>query len=188
MVAVAQNCSAFQGQRRIASGPALEVARAARQAGHDSAEPVLIFDDATGRTLDFDLRGGPDDLAARFGASPEAPRAPGRPKLGVVAREVTLLPRHWEWLAAQPGGPSAALRRLVDMARAIDPSAGERRKAQEAADNFMRAMLGDRPGYEEASRRLYAGDREGFLSLGEDWPADLRDHARRLAAGAFPAA
>lgn len=176
--------TAFQGDRRVASGSALEVALAVRAAEQASPHTVLIFDDGTGRAVDFDLRGSSDDIAARFC---EGPRLPGRPKLGVVAREITLLPRHWEWLAAQRGGPSATLRRLVDAARAADPAASERRRAKEAADGFMGAVLGDQPGYEEASRSLYGGDRDRFWSLSETWPVDLRDHARRLAAEAFAA-
>jgi hypothetical protein len=118
-------------------------------------------------------------------APAEAPRQPGRPKLGVVAREVTLLPRHWEWLSGQPGGASAALRRLVDAARAANAGKDRIRHAQEAGDRFMAAALGNQPGYEEASRALYAGEESRFAALTQDWPCDLRDCARRMAAAAF---
>ncbi len=160
--------TAFEDERLLASGTASEVALAARQA----MGRVLIFEDETGRQTDFDLRGTEAEIAGR---------APGRPKLGVVAREVTLLPRHWDWLATQPGGASAALRRLVDEAR----NRPNPRAAQQAADRFMMAMLGNQPGYEEASRALYAGNAQRFTELTEPWPTDLRNHARKLAAGAF---
>lgn len=188
--------TAFAGERLFASGPAPEVALAIKAAvavNGDAA--LLVFDDRTGRQVDFDLRGGDEEIVARLtpagsdgapndGAAPTR-RASGRPKLGVVAREVTLLPRHWEWLAAQPGGASVTLRKLVDTARNADGGALSARQAREAADRFMGAMLGNRPGYEEASRALYAGDRERFVRLSEEWPADLRDHARRLAKSGF---
>lgn len=146
---------------------------------------ILSFDDATGRQLDFDLRGAAQDIAARLSASDagsEKKRA-GRPALGVAAREVTLLPRHWEWLADQPGGASSTLRRLVDAA--IQAPEATMRRAQQAADRFMSTMLGNHSGYEEAARALYASDRERFMALSRKWPKDLREHARRLAAGAF---
>jgi hypothetical protein len=189
--------TAFAGERLFASGPAPEVALAIKAAvavNGDAA--LLVFDDRTGRQVDFDLRGSDEEIVARL--TPAAPafdtaetgvaparRASGRPKLGVVAREITLLPRHWEWLAAQPGGASVTLRKLVDAARNADGGALSARQAREAADRFMGAMLGNRPGYEEATRALYAGDRERFVRLSEEWPADLRDHARRLAVPGF---
>jgi hypothetical protein len=103
----------------------------------------------------------------------------------VVAREVTLLPEHWEWLAAQPSGVSAALRRLVDAARRRAPGEERARRARDATSQFLTAMAGDRPGYEEATRALYAGDRSRFDALVRAWPKDVREHVARLAAGAF---
>ncbi|CAG2141495.1 DUF2239 family protein [Cupriavidus plantarum] len=187
-----QQATAFAGDQRLASGSYLEVALAIRDAvASGSDATVLAFDDATGRQIDFDLRGTDADIAARL-AAPEAPNATnaggerkraGRPSLGVAAREVTLLPRHWEWLGDQPGGASATLRRLVDAA-STSPEA-DMRRAQQTADRFMSVMLGNQPGYEEASRALYAADRERFMTLSRKWPKDLREHARKLAAGAF---
>ncbi|GJD64946.1 DUF2239 family protein [Methylobacterium frigidaeris] len=174
-------CTAFEGGRRLAAGPAAAVALAVKRAAERGISP-LVFDDRSGRQIDFDLRGSDAEVTARL--DPPA-RPAGRPKLGVVAREVTLLPRHWDWLAAQPGGASVALRKLVEAARSADSGGERRRLAQEAADRFMGAMLGDAPGYEEASRALYAGDADRFQTLSEDWPVDLRDHARRLAGPAF---
>ncbi|WP_026869525.1 DUF2239 family protein [Inquilinus limosus] len=187
-------CTAFQGVRRIASGPLAEVALAAKRAAEqDDAAPVLVFDDATSRPVELDLRGSEAEVLARLprveeaAAEREAPRGPGRPKLGVVAREVTLLPRHWDWLARQPGGASVTLRRLVEEARRAGEGQDRVRRAQESAYRFMAAMAGDRPGFEEAARALFAPDRDRFAVLTEAWPTDIRDHARRLAAAAFDA-
>jgi hypothetical protein len=127
---------------------------------------LLAFDDDTGRQVDLDL------------AEPAAPRPRGRPALGVEAREVTLLPRHWAWLAAQPGGASVSLRKLVEAAMRAGRS---ERECLDAACRFLTVMAGDRPGYEEATRALYAGDRENFDALCVLWPHAVADYARRLA-------
>jgi uncharacterized protein len=184
-------CTAFAGFKCIASGPPEQVALAAKAAlDANSAHPLLVFDDLSGTLVDFDLRGTPQEILARLAtASPDPPsaltRGPGRPKLGVVAREVTLLPRHWDWLGAQPGGASVALRKLVDAARLTHAGADRRRLAQQSADRFMAALAGNEPGYEEAARALYAGDPARFAQSMVAWPADVRDHAMRLAAAAF---
>ncbi len=184
-------CTAFAGSKRIASGPPDQVALALKAALNAKAEhPLLVFDDINGSLVDFDLRGTPEEILARLATKPpeqlpESPRGPGRPKLGVVAREVTLLPRHWDWLSAQPGGASVALRKLVEAARASHAGADRRRLAQQAADRFMSALAGNLPGYEEAARGLYACDRNRFVQSMVAWPADVRDHALRLAAAAF---
>jgi len=188
---------AFEGDRCIASGDLCEVARAAKQTldRHKDAS-ILLFDGATSGPIEIDFRGTVDDVLARLPANATAPaaddeaaqpaaRGPGRPRLGVVAREVTLLPRHWEWLAQQSGGASVALRRLVDEARRDGEGGDRARRAQEAAYRFMSAMAGNKPNYEDAIRALFAGDQSRFEKLIADWPADVRDHARRLAAAAF---
>ena len=145
---------------------------------------VLIFDDQTGRQVDFDLRGTPSEVLDH--ALRARPRSgPGRPKLGVVAREVTLLPRHWSWLEQQPNGASAALRRLVDQARKQDPDKQRARLAMDAACRVMSAMAGNLPGYEEASRALYAADEARFDDLIREWPPDIREYLQRLARYAF---
>ncbi len=156
------------------------------------ASTIVVFDDQTGEFIDLDYRGTPADVARRVEAMAEAadaradvPRGPGRPKLGVVAREVTLLPRHWEWLATQPGGASITLRRLVEHARRASGGKDRVRRSQAAAYRFMSAMAGAEPGFEEAARALFAGSLERFDALVEGWPPDVRDHARRLAVGAF---
>lgn len=114
---------------------------------------------------------------------PAQPRGRGRPKLGVIGREVTLLPRHWEWLSAQPGGASVALRRLVDEARRSSAPARDARLAQERAYRVMSALAGDRPGYEEALRALFAGDRPRLEAHISDWPSDIREYTLHLAYG-----
>ncbi|PYE49393.1 DUF2239 family protein [Deinococcus yavapaiensis] len=148
---------------------------------------LLIIDDASGRSVDFDLRGSLEDVLARVSAAAEKTPTParGRPKLGVVAREVTLLPRHWQWLEAQPGGASATLRRLIDEERKRHPRREAILAAQTAADRFMHVLAGDRPGLQEAARALYARDLAAFEANTESWPPDVRDHARLLAAPAF---
>jgi hypothetical protein len=184
-----RSATAFQGSRRLASGPLPAVALAVKAAlEREDAPPILTFDDATGAVIDLDLRGTAAEVVARLAPPPEvgaAPRGRGRPKLGVVAREVTLLPRHWDWLAAQPGGASVALRRLVEEARQANRGRERRREAQTAAYRFMTAMAGDAPGFEAALRALFAGDAAGFEAAVRPWPADLREHARCLAASAL---
>ncbi|MEP9377505.1 DUF2239 family protein [Aquabacter sp. CN5-332] len=189
-------CTAFIGNRLLAAGPLIDVALAVKAAGGDSL--VLTFDDATGAVVDLDLRGSRDDILARLAERdpvPEQPhssgeagaRARGRPKLGVVAREVTLLPRHWDWLASQPGGASVALRRLVEEARRADGGQSRLRAGREAAYRFMSAMGGDLPGFEEAARALFAGDAEYLAAHMTAWPDDLRAYAVRLASGSAKA-
>ena len=185
----------FQGERRLAAGALHVVALAVKLAvERGERRPVLIFDDSTGRSVDVDTRGSEDEVLARYlPAAPtqagrqdeasEAPRGRGRPKLGVVAREITLLPRHWEWLGAQPGGPSVALRKLVEEARRTHGERDKLRARQERAYHFMSAMAGDRPGFEEATRALFANDRAKFGELLADWPGDVRDYAAHLAFG-----
>jgi len=190
--------TAFSGQRMLHSGSpdvvALQVKRALER---NVAGTILVFDDATGRVVDLDLRGTDDEVIARLSRPPqsyqghyrpstaepqeEAPeaRGRGRPKLGVLAREVTLLPRQWEWLAKQPSGASATLRRLVDNARRAGDQ--HRRERQEAAYHFMYAMGGDLPGYEEATRALFAGDAAGMEQRIATWPEDIRSYVLHLA-------
>lgn len=181
-------CTAFLGSRQVATGSLQAVALAAK-ALPDAAEPLLVFDDATGQVVDLDLRGSEAAVARRYAPpapEPEPPRGRGRPKLGVVPREVTLLPRHWAWLAAQPGGASVVLRRLVEAARRGSEAPLRRRRAQEAVHRFLTAMAGDAPGYEDALRALYAGDAAAFRRRLKGWPPDVRAHALALAAPAFP--
>ncbi|CAN7523782.1 DUF2239 family protein [Caulobacter sp. LjRoot300] len=180
----------FEGERRLAAGSKLDVAVAAQARLAQAPDACLLIFDPEGRQVDFDLRGGPWDIALRLGEEQggqddPAPRGRGRPKLGVTAREVTLLPRHWEWLAAQPGGASVALRKLVEAARRESEGPDRRRAARDATYRFASVMAGDRPGFEAMSRALFAGDAEGVAARIADWPSDVAEHLRALAAEAF---
>ena len=168
---------AFDGVTRLCAGPLAEVALAVKRTVEAGSATITVFDGANGRVVDLDLRGTDADVAARY--APQAEEAPkrGRPKLGVVAREVTLLPRHWDWLAAQPGGASVALRKLVEAARKADAS-GQRTRV-EVAYRFMSTLAGDLPDFEEASRALFTGDLERLDALMSAWPANVRDEVRR---------
>lgn len=195
---------AFADHQCIASGPLAEVVRSAKRISeHQPQARVLLFHGATSQLLDLDFHGTAEQVVARaqqqytptpstaLEPEPEpaapAPTGPGRPRLGVVAREVTLLPRHWEWLGRQPGGASVALRKLVEQARKAGESTDRMRQAQEAAYRFMSAMAGDRAGFEEAARALFAGDALRFEALSGIWPADIHRHLQTLAAPAFSA-
>jgi hypothetical protein len=194
------HCTAFVGTRRITSGMLFEVAEHTKKViDRGGNEPVLIFDDETGETIEVDFRGTTADVLNRLvvassagataGASTkldaDGPRGPGRPKLGVVAREVTLLPRHWDWLNSQPGGASVALRKLVEEARRANQGKDRVRRSQESAYGFMSVIAGNEPGFEEAARALFAGNGERFDESVHSWPADVRDHARKLAEAAL---
>ncbi|MFL9986665.1 DUF2239 family protein [Paraburkholderia sediminicola] len=193
-------CTAFEGHRRIAAGPVSEVALAVREVlGRGEQAPVLIFDDVTSRPVEFDLRGTPEEMLTRLASETPSeqpastadagedgtPRGRGRPKLGVVAREVTLLPRHWDWLNGQSGGASVALRKLVDAARLAGEDKDRKRAAQEAVYRFMTAIAGNLPDYEDATRALYADDRVRFDGIVGAWPEDVRNHTLRLAESAL---
>jgi hypothetical protein len=174
--------TAFAGERQIAAGPLVAMLpQLKRWTDERPAELAIIFDDHTGRQVDFDLRGTVADVVAR--AIP--PRGPGRPKLGVVPREVSLLPRHWEWLEAQPNGASAAIRRLVDEARNREPDRQRARQARDATSRMLTALAGNLPGYEEATRALFAADGAAFRERIAGWPDDIRNYALRLAAPAL---
>lgn len=192
--------TSFNGHKRIESGSLQTNALAVKHA-MESGEPspLLIFCDQTGRVVDINTQGSDAEMLARLpseGASsqentsapfdsgePDEPRGRGRPKLGVVAREVTLLPRHWDWLASQPGGASVTLRKLVDEARRVNIDQDRQRKASERAYHFMFAMAGDFTGFEEASRALFANDAAMFRQQIEAWPVDIRDYVWSLAYG-----
>ena len=172
--------TAFGGDRVIASGPLERILPKAKDWQERAGNPLLlIFEDQSGRQVDFDLRGTLPIQPQRTG--------PGRPRLGVVSREVSLLPRHWEWLEEQQCGASAAIRRLVDDARKREPEKQLARLSAEATGRFLTAVAGNFAGYEEATRALYAGSRKRFEELIRDWPADIRAHALGLAKNALAA-
>lgn len=206
--AASRPCTAFEGMRLLSAGALIDVALAVKAATRENDDPILVFDDATGRVIDLDLRGSKADIAARLpkflgGSTPHTTpedtsttpatgvdkRGRGRPKLGVVPREVTLLPRHWDWLGAQPGGASVTLRRLVDEARRAGASSELQREARETAYRFMSAISGNLPGFEEATRALFAGDASRFASAVAAWPDAIAAYAMMLAAqGLTPSA
>lgn len=176
---------AFAGDHVIARGSLVEVALAvhrALQAGEQRT--LLVLEAATSQVVDLDLRGSADDVVQRLAATADSANAgtavraagPGRPRLGVVSREVSLLPRHWDWLKAQRGGASAALRRLVDDARRQGRGPADRAAMQEAIDRYLRVMAGDRPAYEEAVRAFYANREADLQRHVADWPEDVRSH------------
>ena len=190
--------TAFVKGRQIASGDLEAVVLSVKAVmDRDARALPIVFDDATGRPSDFDLRGTKADVVRRLASHPlvnrtrsstPRQRGPGRPKLGVVAREVTLLPRHWEWLNAQPGGASVTLRKLVDEARKTNGTRDRARQAAEAAYLVMSAMAGNEHGYEDAIRALFAKDHSRLATSIATWPADVRDYVERLADPVFRAA
>lgn len=160
----------FQGAQRLIVGTPAEAALTARHAIDATPDaPVLVFDRTTGKVIDLDLRGDDSDIQARYTPAVEIAKR-GRPKLGVVAREVTLLPRHWDWLAQQPGGASVTLRKLIDAARKTGPDLKARTNA---AYQVMVTLAGDREGFEEASRALFAEDTAALTARMAVWPADI---------------
>ena len=205
-------CTAFEGSQRIATGTLYDVAPVAKRAvdkwaASNAPLAVLIFNDATSEVIELDWRGSPTEFAARLAAqaatleapttdpqpaaetssssSATSPRGPGRPRLGVVAREVTLLPRHWEWLGTQSGGASVALRKLVEDASRVSGVQDRVRQCRAVGYKFMSTMAGHEPGFEEASRALFAGDQAGLDARIADWPVDVQAHLRRVLADAF---
>lgn len=180
---------AFAAHRCIARGTRDEVLGALR--AHAEGASAIVFEQDSGTRVELDLR---PDGSAPIPVQDEAPaRGVGRPKLGVVAREVTLLPRHWDWLSRQPGGASVALRRLIDEARRHYAERDSVRAAREAAYRVMSLLGAELPGFEEAARSLFAGERARFDSYVSDWPADVARYVRQLAepgwaGGALPSA
>ncbi len=203
---------AFIGHDLIASGAASTVAARVKEVIDAApAGAILIFNSVTSEQVEWDLRGSGEDVLSRLtrdtsvasevpggsldsggddaddgSASAGARKGPGRRKLGVVSREVTLLPRHWEWLSKQSGGASVTLRKLVEAARAAGGDEELRRLSRESTYRFMSAMGGNFPGYEEAIRALFAGNQQRFFSETSNWPEHVRVHATVLASGSFP--
>lgn len=199
------SCIAFEGARRIAAGELRQIVPAIKQViDAGSLLPLLVFDARSSHVVEVDFRGSVQDVLGRLpssagtadqagigaaataiAAQTETARGRGRPKLGVIGREVTLLPRHWDWLGSQPGGASVALRKLVEQARRANEGRDRIRLAQESAYRFISIMASAEPGFEEASRALFGGDAARFAALIRPWPGDVRQHAAELAAAAF---
>ncbi len=195
-----KTCTAFKDDKRVASGRLSKVAKKVKEIlDQDEDVSILIFDDVTSELVEVDFRGTLEDVLEKLekqtvgvesanalsGSDQHSPRGPGRPKLGVVSREVTLLPRHWDWLNSQPGSASVTLRKLIEEARRVSSGKDKIRHSQEVTYRFISAMAGNFPGFEETTRALFAGDSERFNSLMASWPVDIQDHARKLAEAAF---
>ena len=181
-------CTAFAGPKKIASGSPLEVGtKVKKYFDQNPNESLLIFNDATSEQLELDLRGSKEEVLARL-AQPEEPKeksGPGRPKLGVISKEIGLLPRHWEWLALQSGGASVTLRKLVEEAKKNSAEKDLRRQSQNVAYKFMATMAGDLPHFEEATRALFAGNKALFETLCAKWPKDILNHSLMLGEAAL---
>lgn len=184
--------TAFCGHQLIVAGSIQEVALATHAWQRlDKPEPVVVFQDPTGRVIDLDLRGEAADVLARLSDHPyldtpavPAPPKRGRPKLGVVSREVSLLPRHWDWLRTQPKSASATLRLLVEEAMKVGAADRQRKQSERSVYGVMTVLAGDAAGFEEASRALFAGDYEALGRLTQKWPADVHAYLERLVANA----
>ena len=186
-------CTAFDGNHRIASGTLVEVAKRVKEViGRDDQKPILVFSDDDCEQIEIDFRGTVTDVVNRLeGDLPEEtpgdkPRRAGRPRLGVVSREVTLLPRHWDWLNRQPSGASATIRKLVEEAKRSSAGKERKQRSQDAAFRFISVMAGNLPGFEEAIRALYAGNAKSFRDFMSEWPCDIRNYALELSESAFP--
>ena len=188
-------CTAFHQEHCIASGALAHVALQVKTLlMQDPYAPVLIFDDISSHTIEVDFRGNAEEVLMRLPSpsavadiAPETARAPGpgRPKLGVTGKEITLLPRHWDWLGKQPGGASVVIRKLVEEAKRAGDGRDRLRLAQESAYRFMSTMAGNQIGFEEATRALFAGDQTRFNALISLWPTDIRGHVNKLAVMVF---
>jgi hypothetical protein len=190
---------AFQGFQRLGLGSLEQVATLCFESKwEDLRTRISVYEDETGRVVDVDLSGTEEEVLARLGQSTEdedvaaetetAPkeppvrRKPGRPKLGVVSREVSLLPRHWSWLSEQRGGASAMLRRLVELAKKNESSESIQRRVVDAAHRFLWDIAGDQPHFEELSRALYAANLEEVRALSAGWPEGIRHQLDRYLA------
>lgn len=186
---ITRPCTAFADNKKIAAGNVLEVAlKVQKHLKENKKSQVHVFDDSTSAPIELDLRGTPDDLKERFRRIEEGAEkktGPGRPKLGVVSKEVTLLPQHWEWLSLQPGGASVTLRKLIEEAKKKNVAQDQIRQAQDATYKFMNALAGNLENFEDALRALYAKDAKGFEVLIAEWPKDVREHAKGLSRKAF---
>lgn len=183
---------AFAEGKKIAAGDIFLVANKAKKIlKADPKTQILIFDDLNSQQIEIDFRGTQEAVQQRLEdlfsqKDVETRTGPGRPRLGVIAKEVTLLPEHWDWLGRQPGGASVTLRKLIEEAKKRNQAQDLLRQRQEATYKFMTVMAGDLPNYEEALRALYAGDAKKFAKLMADWPKDIQAHTATLAKEAWP--
>lgn len=177
-------CVAFDGFDLIARGGPGDVIEGLKSV-QDDGRVATVFEMETGHIVEFDLRGGVQDILARLPVEAHAKKGPGRPKLGVASREVTLLPRHWQWLATQPGGASVSLRKLVESAMRSAEAPDRVRKAKEATYRFMTTLAGNLDQYEEAVRHLFNANAAAFERATAHWPADVRQISNEMARAAW---
>jgi uncharacterized protein len=183
---IAGTYTAFLADRQLVTGELRALLLGCKAAlDRGQADALLIFEDRTGRQVEFDFHGTADEVLAREAPPEPAKPGPGRPRLGVVSREVSLLPRHWAYLERQPSGSSAALRRLVEQAIKGVPDRERVRIARESTSRVMTTLAGNAPGYEEAARALFAGDRAKFAREIRHWPEHVRSYLERLSAPSF---
>lgn len=186
------NCyTAFEGTDLLFRGNLKEVVLSTKTyLGHRQNTSVLIFCDVTGKTMDFNFHGSKQDVLRRLekytlAEEPKEPTGPGRPKLGVISREISLLPRHWEWLATQAGGASATIRLLVEDARKKSSDISSVKQMQERVYQIMFVLAGDFQGYEEALRALYKRDSNAFFRNVKSWPKDIQKYLSEVAIPVF---
>ena len=192
-MSIPSSYTAFEGLKIRFQGSLGEVViQVKKRLGKSEHSPVLIISDLTGKVMDFNFHGTLKDVQKRLevfvSQAEEGPKdagGPGRPKLGVISREVSLLPRHWEWLASQSGGASAALRKLVEDAKRQALDSGSIKEAQARTYKFMSVIAGDLQGYEEALRALYRRDGKKFQTQIEAWPSDVQKYIKSLAQAVF---
>ena len=183
--------TAFDGSVLLFRGGLKEVVLNIKEhLGRSENSSVLIFSDLTGKTMDFSFHGSKQDILKRlekytFTEEPKEPSGPGRPKLGVVSREISLLPRHWEWLATQSGGASATIRLLVEEARKKSSNISSIKQMQERAYQIMSVLAGDLQGYEEALRALYKKDSKVFFTHVKRWPIDIQKYLNEITKPVF---
>jgi len=188
----------FVGWELVARGTLDEVVAACRLASAQRPnQRTAFFDDVSGHAVEAPVaptatrspsegvspivRSAPAaEREASDATGPQRKRGPGRPRLGVVSREVSLLPRHWEWLSAQRGGTSATLRRVIDAARKADGGTTERRRTIDAAHRFLWDIAGDLPCFEELTRALYAEQFQRVADLSCSWPTGVRQQLLRF--------
>lgn len=162
----------FSQQRLLCRGSLHEIVPLVHAQAVDPANQLIFIQEESGRTVDLDWRGTPKEVLERSQTQLGPKKAgPGRPKLGVQSREITLLPRHWAWLDAQRGSRSAVLRKLVE--REMKGGGAVRVDALYGA---LSTLAGDLPGFEEATRALFALDWEGFAEQCLPWPESLRNY------------
>ncbi len=142
-------------------------------------EGLLIFDNFSGRQIDYNFRVSLEELLGKE-LPPTPKKGPGRPRLGVVCGEISLLPRHWDWLQRQRQSASATIRRLIEAAMKEASPEEKTREAIDAAGKFLWTMAGNLSDFEEASRALYAQKWHILDAITAAWPEDIAKHLNMM--------